>query len=174
MLMALNSCNAFVPATNSRQSSATPRTFLDATGEAFEISVNMPPTTSELQANMKFESILSVPSEVVEVRYKVPFVLNVEPKRGLAVCMKDGDGGEKVGDVLRFTSAWSMGLPEGDGLATTAAAFSGGGLAWRCTMFNVLNAKAWEQVVEALVSNEQVSSIGAAELHNYSLLFCLV
>lgn len=123
---------------------------------AFELMVKMPPTGSELVANMKIEPVLSVPSEIVEVRYKVPFGLDVAPKKGLAVCTKDGEGGEKVGDVLRFTSQWTLGLPAGDGLATTAAAFSGG-LSWKCTMFNVMKAKEWGEVVEALLSNEQVS-----------------
>ena len=105
---------------------------------------------------MKISPILSVPSEIVEVRYKVPFGLNVEPRKGLAVCTQDGEGGEKKGDVLRYTSQWTLGLPAGDGLATTAAAFSGG-LSWQCTMFNVMKAKEWGHVVQALVSNEQVN-----------------
>ena len=156
--LAASSSHAFVPKyPSARSRHVPPRSFssLDTSDQTFELTVDMPPTGSELQAKMNFESILSVPSEVVEIRYKVPFNLNVEPKKGLAVCTKDGNGGEKVGDVLRFSSAWSLGLPEGEGLATTAAAFSGG-LSWRCKMFDVLKAKAWEQVVEALVSNEQV------------------
>jgi hypothetical protein len=95
---------------------------------------------------------LDEPSEIVEVRYKIPFGLNVEPKNNLALCTKDGEGGEKVGDVLRFTSAWSMGLPRGDGLVTTAASFAGG-LQWQCSMFDVMKSKSWQQVVEALTSN---------------------
>ena len=39
---------------------------------------------------MKFPPILDVPSEIVEVRYAVPFGLDVAPKDGLAVCTKDG------------------------------------------------------------------------------------
>lgn len=35
---------------------------------------------------------------------------------------------------------------------TTAAAFSGG-LSWQCSMFDVMKAKQWEQVVQALTSN---------------------
>ncbi|EJK64933.1 hypothetical protein THAOC_14276, partial [Thalassiosira oceanica] len=50
---------------------------------------------------MKFPAALDVPSEIVEVRYNVPFGLNVEPKNNMAVCTKDGPGGEKVGDILR-------------------------------------------------------------------------
>ena len=105
---------------------------------------------------MKISSILSVPSELVEVRYELPFGLDVSPKNGLAVITKDGPGGEKVGDVLRYTSQWTMGLPQGDGIISTAASFSGG-ISWQCSLFNVVKAKAWEQVVEALVSNVDVS-----------------
>jgi hypothetical protein len=120
--------------------------------KVFEVNVSMPPTNSDLEAQMKFEPVLSVPSEIIEVRYKLPFGLNVEPQKNLAICTKDGEGGEKVGDVLRFTSQWTMGLPRGDGLITTAASFAGG-LSWQCSMFDVMKAKSWEQVVEALTSN---------------------
>jgi hypothetical protein len=119
----------------------------------FEVTVDMPPSNSGLQANMKFKSIFPGPSEIVEVRYKLPFGLDVAPKNNLAVCTKDGPGGEKVGDVLRFTSQWTMGLPSGDGVATTIAAFSGGGLGWKCTLFDVTRAESWEILVEALTSN---------------------
>ena len=127
----------------------------DAT-EPFELmTIDMPPSGSMLQANLKIKPILSVPSEMIEVRYKLPFGLDVAPKKGLAVCTKSGAGGEQEGDVLRYTSRWSMGLPSGDGLVSSAAAFSGG-ISWQCTMFNVMNAESWEEVVEALVSNDQV------------------
>lgn len=89
------------------------------------LTVDMPPTGSKRTARMNIEPVLTVPSEIVEVRYEVPFGLNVEPKDNLAVCTQDGPGGEKVGDVLRYTSQWTLGLPQGDGLVTTAAAFSG-------------------------------------------------
>ena len=112
----------------------------------------MPPSGSTTQAELKFESVCDGPSEVIEVRYKLPFGLDVAPKNNLAVCTKDGPGGERVGDVLRFTSQWSMGLPRGDGLITTAASFAGG-LSWQCSMFDVMKAPKWEMVVEALTSN---------------------
>jgi hypothetical protein len=123
-----------------------------ASAQPFEIEVKIPPSNSELLAQMKFNPVLSVPSEIVEVRYKLPFGLDVVPKDNLAICTKDGAGGEKVGDVLRFTSQWTMGLPRGDGLVTTAASFAGG-LSWQCSMFDVMKASRWEAVVEALVSN---------------------
>lgn len=148
--------HAFVPDTLSPRPHLGNRVVLHETSnERFELSVAMPPSGSGLQANLAFESVLSVPSEIVEVRYTIPFGLNVEPKKGLAVCTQDGKGGEQVGDVLRYSSQWSLGLPAGDGLVTQAAAFSGG-LSWQCTMFNVMKAKEWGQVVEALLSNEQV------------------
>jgi len=120
--------------------------------DTFEISVIMPPSDSGLQANLKFSPIVPGPSELIEVRYQLPFGLDVAPQDNLAVCTKDGAGGEKVGDVLRYTSQWSLGLPQGDGLVSTAAAFSGG-VSWQCSLFDVMKARAWEEVVEALTSN---------------------
>ena len=118
----------------------------------FELQVDLPPSNSGLQAYMKIQPLLSVPSELVVVRYKIPFGLDVAPKKGLAVCTKDGPGGEKVNDILRYTSQWSLGLPQGSGIATTAASFAGG-VSWQCSMFDVAKAKVWEQVVQALTSN---------------------
>lgn len=118
----------------------------------FELVIDMPPTQSEVQARLSFDPIVSESSEVVEVRYKVPFGLDVAPKKGLVVCTKDGTNGERVGDVLRYFSQWSMGLPRGEGLLTTAASFAGG-VQWQCTLFDVMKAKTWEEVVEALTSN---------------------
>jgi hypothetical protein len=123
-----------------------------STSTPFEIMVDMPPTTSVLKAQIKCAPVLSVPSELIAVRYKIPFGLDVAPSKGFAVCMKDGAGGEKVGDILRYTSQFTMGLPRGDGLVTTAASFAGG-LSWQCSMFDVSKSKAWELVVQALVSN---------------------
>lgn len=125
---------------------------ISAARDSFQLQFDMPPSGSGIQAAMKIDPILSVPSELVIVRYKIPFGLDVSPMKGYAVCTKDGPAGEKVNDILRFTSQWTMGLPQGDGLLTTAASFAGG-LKWQCTMFDVVKAKAWEQVVQALTSN---------------------
>jgi len=123
-------------------------------GDAFDVTLDLPPADSGVRVQMKIKPVLSVPSEIVEVRYQIPFGLAVEPKNNLAVCTADGTGGEKVDDVLRFTSQWTIGLPRGEGgILTTVAAFSGGGLGWQCSMFDVMKAQAWEQVVEALTSN---------------------
>lgn len=118
----------------------------------FEMEVKMPPSNSGLAAQMKIQPIFDGPSELIEVRYKIPFGLNVEPQKGLAVCTQDGENGEKVGDVLRFTSQWTMGLPRGNGLLSTAASFSGA-IGWQCSLFDVTKANSWEEVVQALVSN---------------------
>ena len=131
--------------------SAVGRSALSASSDdMFEIQVTLP--SSETTFPLRFESVLPGPSEVIQVRYQIPFGLDVSPKDNLAVCTKDGPGGERIGDVLRYTSAWTLGLPMGEGLMETAAAF-GGALKWQCTLFDVLKAKRWEQVVEALVSN---------------------
>ena len=125
-----------------------------ATDDGFqEIELKIPPSNSGLFAQMKIEKLLKgVNSEIIEVRYSLPFGLDVEPKAGRIVCTKDGAGGEKVGDILRYTSAWSMGLPRGDGLITTAASFAGG-LSWQCNMVDVMKCESWQQVIEALTSN---------------------
>ena len=121
---------------------------------AFELTIDMPPSNSGVQALMGIDPILSVPSELVVVRYRVPFGLAVRPHKNLAVVSKAGAGGEQEWDVLRFCSQWTLGLPRGDGMITTAAAFSGG-VNWQCSMFNVVKAKAWEQLVESLTSNTE-------------------
>ena len=125
---------------------------MSSEAEPFEIEVLVPPSQSGLLAQMKIMPVLDTPSEIVEIRYKVPFSLNVEPQNGLAVCTKDGANGEKVGDILRYTSQWTMGLPRGDGIISTAASFSGG-IGWQCSLFDVARATSWESVVEALVTN---------------------
>lgn len=133
--------------------STTSTTSGSNTNEPFDIFVDMPPNKSGILANMKILPVLSVPSTLVIVRYKVPFGLDVAPKKGYAVCTKDGIGGEKMNDVLRFTSQWTLGLPRDvDGITSSAATIAGG-LSWQCSMFDVCKAKAWEQVVLALTSN---------------------
>lgn len=117
-----------------------------------EAELTMPPSNLGLSAQIKLRPVLDTPSELFEVRYKIPFGLDVQPQNGMAVCTKDGAGGEKVGDVLRLSSQWTMGLPRGNGLMTTAASFSGA-IGWQCSLFDVTKASQWEEVVEALVSN---------------------
>lgn len=85
---------------------------------------------------------------------KVPFGLDVAPQNNMAVCTKAGANGEQPGDILRYTSQWTLGLPRGDGVITTAMSFSGG-ISWQVSMFDVLAAKRWDDVVAALVSNEK-------------------
>lgn len=57
-------------------------------------------------AEVKLPPILDS-SELVVVRYDLPFGLSAEPQNGQVVVTKDGkEGGEKVGDVLRQTTYW--------------------------------------------------------------------
>lgn len=121
----------------------------DAPGRLFSLSDV--PLGKAGTANIKFKPLLES-SEPVVVTYNIPFGLNVEPQGGRAVCTKDGEGGEKVGDLLRFTTRWSMGLPRGDGLVSTVASF-GGAIGWQISLFDVAKAKSFDEVVEALVSN---------------------
>lgn len=118
----------------------------------FEVTIDLPPAGSEISARLNIDSILSVPTELIVVRYKIPFGLNVEPVKGLAVVTQQGNGGEQPGDILRYTTQWTLSLPGGESLGNTFASFAGG-LSWQCSIFDVIKAKAWEQVVEALTSN---------------------
>jgi len=149
LVASLTNTAAFVsPAT--QQSSS--RLLAQDNDDFFETEFTMPPTRSGVVARLKFPRVFNEPSELVMVRYPLPFGLNVEPQNNLATCTKDGPGGEKVGDVLRYTSQWAMGLPRGDGILTQAGSFSGA-LSWQCSMFDVMKANDWSRVVEALTSN---------------------
>mmetsp|Transcript_6660 Transcript_6660/g.8424 ORF Transcript_6660/g.8424 Transcript_6660/m.8424 type:complete len:186 (-) Transcript_6660:185-742(-) len=158
IVAAILTCQEAQSFTNQAHSHPKSFTILSAAASSskniFELEVNMPPSNSGLAAQMKIQSVLDKPSEIVEVRYKLPFGLDVQPKDGLAVCTKDSSqaGGEKVGDVLRFTSQWTLGLPRGNGLVSTAASFSGA-IGWQCSLFDVMKAGSWEEVVESLTSN---------------------
>jgi hypothetical protein len=55
--------------------------------------------------NMKFKPLLT-DSELVQVTYSLPFGLSAEPKGRVVSVTADGEGGEKVGDILRFTLEW--------------------------------------------------------------------
>jgi hypothetical protein len=84
--------------------------------------VNLPPLLEE--------------SEVVVVRYDLPFGLNAAPDEasGQVVVTKDGEGGEKVGDILRQTTYWRGSTPG---------------------LFDVSkNADNFDLVVQALVTND--------------------
>jgi hypothetical protein len=121
-------------------------------GESSKSDAENAAVVGQLQAILKVEPLLDVPSCLVEVRYQVPFDLNVEPRKNLAVCTLAGKGGERPGDILRYTSQFTLGLPRQVGLGATAAAFAGG-LQWQCSLFDVMKAAKWEQVVLALTSN---------------------
>jgi len=125
---------------------ATP--VLMAEREPLSLKVEIPPRGV---CGVRFRPLLPE-SEAVVVRYKVPFGLNVEQQGGLAVCTKAGPGGERPGDVLRYTTEWKIGLPQGEGLITTAASF-GGALSWQMGLFDVAKATSWQEVVDALLSN---------------------
>jgi hypothetical protein len=74
----------------------------------FQITVDLPPRDSGYTANLAVNSVLSdVPTELVVVRYRLPFGLSVEPSSGLAVVTQAGPNGERVGDVLRYCSQWT-------------------------------------------------------------------
>jgi hypothetical protein len=88
--------------------------------------------------NMAFKPLL-VESELVVVKYELPFGLNAAPNGRVVSVNKDGPGGEKEGDILRFTLKWNDREP---------------------SMFDVCKcmerqlANSFDQVISALVSND--------------------
>lgn len=110
-----------------------------AASRLFELKIPMP--SNKGTANLRFKARLPE-SEVVVVRYALPFGLDVAPQDGLAVCTKDGEGGEKVGDVLRYCTEWSLGVAgtgNNAGVVETLASF-GGALSWKLGLFDVAKA----------------------------------
>jgi len=69
--------------------------------ELLEIELNVPPKRSGVIARLRFPPVFPGPSELIEVRYNLPFGLNVEPQDNLAKCTKDGTGGGKFLDSNR-------------------------------------------------------------------------
>ena len=114
--------------------------------------IAMPPRSKGLTAEMKI--IHPDDTEMVEIRAPLPFGLDAEPVDGVAKVTKDNANGARAGDVLRYCSMFTMGLPRGDGVVTTAASF-GGAIGWQSSMFSVDRAARWEDVIEALVSNTE-------------------
>jgi hypothetical protein len=71
-----------------RTTSASSSSLYEANAGPFEVTVDLP--GEGLAAQMKFKPVLDVPSKMVEVRYAVPFGLDVAPQNNLAICTKDG------------------------------------------------------------------------------------
>ena len=119
--------------------------------EPFALKLDLPPRGT---CNLKFKPVFPA-SEAVVVKYGLPFNLNVESKNGLCTVTKPGAGGEAPGDILRYCTTWTLGLPGGAASpGATIASFSGAGLSYRLGLFDVCKeAKKWDDVVEALTSN---------------------
>ena len=88
--------------------------------------------------NMNFKPVLATDSELVVVRYPLPFGLKAEPKGRVVVVTGDGKE-ERVGDILRFTLQWNQNQP---------AMFD------VCKCMERQLADSFDQVVKALVSND--------------------
>ena len=90
--------------------------------------------------NMNFKPVLTN-SELVMVTYDLPFGLSAEPRGRVVAVTKDGAGGEKEGDILRFTLEWQGGEAQP-------------------AMFDVCSAmekrldSSFDEVVKALTSND--------------------
>jgi hypothetical protein len=110
-------------------------TSIFSTRDEFDFSFEMPGKgiAEYGTAQVKLPPVLP-DSEIVVVRYDLPFGLNAAPSNDQIVVTKDGPGGEKVGDVLRQTTYWRGNTP---GLYDVSK-----------------NADNFEAVVAALVTND--------------------
>ena len=88
--------------------------------------------------NLNFKPLLT-DSELVMVTYPLPFGLSAEPKGRVVAVTKDGKGGEKVGDILRFTLQWKGQQP---------------GMFDVCSCMERRLQSSFDEVVAALVSND--------------------
>lgn len=128
-----------------------PRSRLMMSRPAFEISV--PISEAVGVAELKFDPVCEK-SEVKAFYYDFPFSVSIENVGGLPVCTKTGkEGGEREGDILRYATHCKMGLPQGDGLVTTAASFSGA-IGWNVELFDTSKARSMQEMVDAITSNQ--------------------
>lgn len=88
--------------------------------------------------NMNFKPLLTN-SELVMVTYELPFGLSAEPKGRVVAVTADGAGGEKVGDILRFTLQWKGQQP---------------GMFDVCSCMERRLQNSFDEVIAALVSND--------------------
>jgi len=139
--------NAFTSSTNGATRgkmnvSRRPVSFLSmaakkGTSKSFRVSLKLPSKSkdSPLQDEVLiFEPVLKEKSKIIEVRYELPYSLDVEKNEvtGLPTCYMSGWNGEVPDDILRFCSAWTE-----DG---------------ECVMHDCCEGS-WEECVEALMSN---------------------
>jgi hypothetical protein len=111
----LSLSNAFVP--GSTAFTRTPRTQTKKTSSTavhdarpdFEFSFEIPKKgiADVGTAEVKLPPLLEN-SEIIVVRYDLPFGLNAAPDEasGHVLVTQDGSGGEQVGDILRQTTYW--------------------------------------------------------------------
>ncbi len=129
---------------SSKSDDATPKptaTFLDISlGEGYK------------SINVKFMPVFQE-STIFSVEYEVPFSLNIEkPPKGFPcpIVNKDGNNGEKKGDILRATTCWSQGF-QAAGPMSDIMQFAGN-VKWRKSLFDCTGAP-YQQIVDALISN---------------------
>ena len=85
-----------LPASTGSSSSSTITT-KNVVDNTFEMQIKLPGREG-LTAQMKFKSIYpnDTPSQIIQVRYAIPFGLDVSPINNLATCTKDGVGVKRL------------------------------------------------------------------------------
>lgn len=139
LVLSASLTDAFVPSSASQTATCITKssTAIYEARREFEFSFEIPKKgiadvgTAEVRLPPLLEK-----SEVIVVRYDLPFGLNAAPDEasGQVVVTEDGSGGEKVGDILRQTTYWRGNQPG---------------------IFDVSkNAANFDLVVQALVTND--------------------
>jgi len=104
------------------------------TSKSFRISVKLPVEEGVKEEVIICEPVLKEKSKIIEVRYPIPYALDVEKNEvtGLPTCYLAGWNGEVPDDILRYCSAWNE-----DG---------------ECIIHDCCESS-WEECVQALCSN---------------------
>lgn len=120
--------------------------------ESKKVSVLLGPNNTPTDFNIRpiFEK-----STIFVKKYRLPFNLNIEkPPQGFPAPVVNKDSaapdGERVGDVLRATTAWAQNFNNG-GAFNDITSFAGS-IKWRNCVFDTTFAP-WDDIIKALVSN---------------------
>lgn len=127
---------------------------MTSSGSAVTIMVPIILGESVIPTGVKLQPIFAK-SEFYTKTYKMPFNINIEkPPKGFPapVVNKDTNAadGERIGDVLRATTAWAQNF-NGGGALKDITQFAGV-IKWRNCVFDTYGAP-WDEVIKALMSN---------------------
>lgn len=115
----------------------------------FTVEVDLGETT----LRKTFEPLMKE-STLIECRYAIPFLIDIEQTQDGIVVTKDESGGtEEVGDRLRAFTYYTIDNDGGGGPVGMFSSFGGGSVKWRRRLFDASSVP-FETALQALVTNE--------------------